>query len=113
MLIAELLTEGEFTVTVTTPLDSTARTRLEAKGPGKVMLSFFPQADYPLVWDGLDQPGVHWFPFHFAFEGKHSEDRFEFMQWAQMDHKTWKQLSDRMEKDIQLLRKTKQKKSGD
>lgn len=107
VLIAELRTEGEFTVTITTPLDSTACMRLEAKGPGIARLNFFPQADYPLVWEGIDQPGIHWFPFHFVFEDKHSEDRFEFTQWAQMDSTVWKRLSDSIKKDIQRLRRKK------
>lgn len=107
VLQAVLLTEGDFTVTVTTPLDSKASTRLEAKGPGKIMLNFFRQADYPKAWAGIDQPGVHWFPFHFVFEDKNSEKRFEFMQWTQMDYKTWKPASDQIKKDIQRLRKTK------
>ena len=111
VLKAELLTEGEFTVTVTTPLDSAAVARLEAKGPGKFVLNFFPKADYPRVWEGIDQPGVHWFPYHFLFEDNHSEKRFEFMQWAQMDYKTWKPVSERIDKDIQQIRETMQKKS--
>jgi len=110
VLKAELLTKGEFTVTVTTPLDTAACARLEAIGPGRVMLNFFPQADYPRVWEGIDQPGVHWFPFHFVFEDKHSEKRFEFTQWAQIDYKIWKPVSEQIEKDIQRIRETKQKK---
>ena len=109
VLKAVLHTEGDYTVTVTTPLDSKASARLEAKGPGRIMLNFFPQADYPLVWEGIDQPGVHWFPFHFVFEDKQSDNRFEFTQWAQMDYKTWKPASDRIKKDIEQLRKTQQK----
>ena len=111
VLKAELLTEGEFTVTVTTPLDNEAVVRFEASGPGKFVRNFFPKADYPRVWVGFDQPGVHWFPFHFLFEDNHSEKRFEFTQWAQMDYKTWKPISERIEKDIQQIRETVQKKS--
>ena len=111
VLKAELLTEGEYTVTVTTPLDKAAVARFEATGPGKFVLNFFPKADYPRVWEGMDQPGVHWFPFHFLFEDNHSEKRFQFTQWAQMDHQTWKPISERIEKDIQQIRETIQKKS--
>jgi hypothetical protein len=62
------------------------------------MLRFFPQADYPRIWEEMDQPGVHWFPFHFVFEEKQSKNRFEFTQWAQMDYETWKQMLDLNEK---------------
>jgi len=92
VLVAELIAGGQFAVTVTTPLDSSASATLEATGPGRIMLRFFPQADYPRIWEGMDQPGIHWFPFHFAFEEKQSKKRFEFTQWAQMDYSTWKEM---------------------
>ena len=92
VLVAELIARGRFAVTITTPLDSSASATLEATGPGRIMLHFFPQADYPRIWEGMDQPGVHWFPFHFVFEEKQSKKRFEFTQWAQMDYGTWKQM---------------------
>ena len=103
VLVAELLAEGQFEVTVTTPLDSSASATLNATGPGRIMLHFFPQADYPLIWEGIDQPGVHWFPFHFKFEEKQSRRFFEVIQWAQMDYETWKQmreLTERMKRDF-------------
>jgi len=98
VLVADLIARGRFAVTITTPLDSSASATLEATGPGRVMLRFFPQADYPRIWEGMDQPGVHWFPFHFVFEEKQSKNRFEFTQWAQMDYETWKQMLDLNEK---------------
>jgi len=94
VLVADLIATGQFEVTVTTPLDSSASATLKAIGPGRITLRFFPQADYPLIWDGYDQPGVHWFPFHFVFEEKQSKKRFEFTQWAQMDYSTWKEMRD-------------------
>ena len=98
VLVADLIAKGRFAVTITTPLDSSASATLEATGPGRVMLRFFPQADYPRIWEGMDQTGVHWFPFHFVFEEKQSKNRFEFTQWAQMDYETWKQMLDLNEK---------------
>lgn len=98
VLVADLIATGQFEVTVTTPLDSSASATLKATGPGRIMLRFFPQADYPRIWEGMDQPGVHWFPFHFVFEEKQSKKRFEFTQWAQMDYETWKQMLDLNEK---------------
>ncbi len=104
-LVAELKTKDQFTVTVNTPLDKTATTTLEASGPGVVRLRFFPQADYPVIWEGIDQPGVHFFPFHFVFNGKETQQRFEFTQWAQMDDRTWKEASEHIEKVKQMMRK--------
>ncbi len=101
VLVADLIARGQFDVTVTTPLDSSASVTLKAAGPGRIMLHFFPQADYPLIWEGIDQPGVHWFPFHFVFEKKRSKNRFEFTQWAQMDGTAWKQQRDLREQMIQ------------
>lgn len=114
VLVAELTTRGRFAVTITTPLDSSASATLEATGPGRIVLHFFPQADYPLIWEGIDRPGVHWFPFHFVFEEKQSKygagehtwfawadksgpKRFEFTQWAQMDDRTWKEARELVE----------------
>jgi len=105
VLIAELLAKGQFTATVTSPLDSTATATLGATGPGKIMLRFFPQSDYPLIWEGIDAPGVHWFPFHFVFEDKQSGSRFEFTQWAQIDEQTWKQTQEMVEKAKQQMLK--------
>jgi len=97
VLVANLLVEGQFEVTVTTPLDRSASAILKATGPGRITLQFFPQADYPLVWEGIDQPGVHWFPFHFRFEEKQSGFYFNVIQWAQMDDRTWKEQSELVE----------------
>lgn len=105
VLVAELLASGQFTVTVTSLLDSAATATLQATGPGRVMLRFFPQADYPLIWVGIDAPGVHWFPFHFVFEEKQSGNRFEFTQWAQIDDRTWKQTQEMVEKAKQQMLK--------
>ena len=102
VLVADLIATGQFEVTVTTPLDSSASATLKATGPGRIMLRFFPQADYPRIWEGMDQPGIHWFPFRFVFEEKQSKKRFEFTQWAQMDYETWKQmleLNEKMKRD--------------
>lgn len=98
VLVADLIATGQFEVTVTTPLDSSASAILTATGPSRIMLRFFPQADYPRIWEGIDQPGVHWFPFHFVFEEKQSKKRFEFTQWAQEDYESWKQMLDLNEK---------------
>jgi len=76
VLVADLIATGQFEVTVTTPLDSSASATLKATGPGRIMLRFFPQADYPRIWEGMDQPGIHWFPFRFVFEEKQSKKRF-------------------------------------
>ncbi len=83
--------KGQFAVTVTTPLDKSASATFEVAGPGEIDLSFFPQEKYPLIWEGIDQPGVHWFPFHFVFEEKQSKERFEFTQWLQIDSITMEQ----------------------
>ena len=98
ILVAELLARGQFSVTVTSPLDSTAIATLGATGPGRIMLRFFPQVDYPLIWEGIDAPGVHWTPFHFVFEDSEAEKRFEFTQWAQIDDATWKQTQEMVKK---------------
>ena len=98
LLRGELIARGQFAVTVTTPLDGSASATLEATGPGRIMLRFLPQADYPLIWEGIDQPGVHWFPFHFMFEEKQSKKRFEFTQWAQMDYGSWKEQRELIER---------------
>ena len=103
VLVADLIAAGQFTVTITTPVDSSASATLEATGPGKIMLQFFPQAEYPRVWEGIDQKGVHWFPFHFVFEEKQSKQRFEFTQWAQIDDRTWKEVRELTEKARQAI----------
>jgi len=107
VLFAELLAKGQFTVTVTSPLDTAATATLTATGPGKIILRFFPQADYPKIWDGIDTPGVHWFPFNFVFEDKQSGNRFEFTQWTQLDDQTWKEMQAWVEKvkQQQMLKK--------
>jgi hypothetical protein len=95
---AELRDKGRFGVTVTTALDKTASTSFEVVGPGRIGRQFFPQADYPLVWQDIDQPGTHWFPFHFVFVEKESGKRFELTQWAQIDDGTMSELRALIEK---------------
>jgi len=102
-LVAKLLATGQFTVTINTLLDSSASATLEATGPGTIKLNFFPQTGYPKIWEGIDRPGVHWFPFHFVFEEKQSKDRFEFTQWAQFDHQHWKAIHEFWEKKKQEM----------
>lgn len=105
VLVAELLVKGQFSVTVTSILDGSATATLTASGPGKVVLPFFAQADYPKVWEGIDAPGVHWFPFHFVFADDASGGRFEFTQWAQMDDRTWKEAQKMVEKARRQMQK--------
>jgi hypothetical protein len=93
---ADLIAIGLFEVTVTTPLDSSASVTRTVKGPDRIRLDFFPQDVYPLIWEGIDQPGVHWFPFHFVFEERQSKKRFEFTQWSQMDYESLKQQRELM-----------------
>lgn len=96
-LEAALLAKGQFEVTITTPLDSSASEHLSAY-TSTITLHFFPRSKYPRIWEGIDQPGVHWFPFHFVFEEKQSSKRFEFTQWAQIDYETWRESRDMVEK---------------
>ena len=98
ILTAELRDKGRFGVTVTTPLDKTASTTFEAVGPGRIARRFFSQADHPLMWQGIDQPGTHWFPFHFVFVKKDSGQRFEFTQWTQIDDRTMSEMRALIEK---------------
>jgi len=97
-LIAELKEKGSFTVTVTTPLDENISTTFEANGPGKISQTFFAKSDHPTIWEGIEDPGIHWFPFHFSFEEKTSKKRFEFTQWTQLDSKTQEQLRTMIQK---------------
>ena len=103
-LSAELKARGHFTVTVRTPLDKTASTTLDASGPGTISLHFFPKADYPTVWEGIDQPGTHFFPFQFVFEENETKTRFEFTQWAKYDERDWKEMRDQIEWAMQRIR---------
>ncbi len=98
ILTAELRDKGRFDVTVTTPLDKAASTTFEAAGPSRIARRFFPQADYPSIWQGIDQPGTHWFPFHFVFVEKESGRRLEFTQWAQIDDRTMAEMRALIEK---------------
>jgi hypothetical protein len=75
------------------------------QGPGPIRQPFFPQADVPSVWEGIDEPGIHWFPFHFVFEDTELQKRFEFTQWAQMDDRTWKEVRTQVEKAQQQIRR--------
>ena len=91
-LEADLKEAGEFTVTVTTPIDEKVSITFEVRGPGAIDRSFFPEDRYPTIWEDIDKPGIHWFPFRFSFEEKNSKKRFEFTQWAQMDFKVLLEL---------------------
>lgn len=102
-LVAKLRARGQFTVTINTLLDSSASATSEATGPGTIKLHFFPQTEYPKIWEGVDQPGVHWFPFHFVFEEKQTKNRFEFTQWAQFDGHLWKVIREDWEKRKQQM----------
>ena len=87
-LQADLKEAGEFNVTVATPIDEKLSTTFEVKGPGVIDRSFFPEDRYPTIWEDIEKPGIHWFPFHFSFEEKTSKKRFDFTQWAYLDSKT-------------------------
>lgn len=108
-LLAELTEQGRFAVVVTTPLDETASATFEVKGPGKIDAGFLPQSQFPKVWEGIDQPGVHWFPFHFVFEERESKKRFEFTQWAQIDDRTWRETRSQVERLKQEMLKKRQR----
>jgi hypothetical protein len=108
-LLAELMEQGRFVVVVTTLLDEAASATFEVKGPGKIEVVFFPQAEFPKAWEGIDQPGIHWFPFHFVFEEKESKKRFQFTQWAQIDDRTWRETRSQVERLKQEMLKKQQK----
>ncbi len=103
-LKANLKAKGQFKVTVTSLLDPAASETLSAAGPGNIVLRFFPQAKFPKVWANIDEPGVHWFPFHFVFEDQRTGRRFEFTQWAMLDDKTWKETRQMIEQAMRQLR---------
>jgi hypothetical protein len=86
LIFAQVLAQGNFVVKVTTPLDESASTSFEFTGPGKLTQSLFDCVDYPKVCAGLEQPGTHWFLFHFSFEPRGGGKGFELDQWARMDH---------------------------
>lgn len=96
--LAKLKEPGRFAVTVTSPLDDSASATFEVNGPGPIELHFFPKTDYPLVWEGIDQDGSHWFPFRFVFKEIESKKRFEFTQWSQMEGFVWKAMQAHIEK---------------
>ena len=104
MLKAKLKAKGRFSVTVTSPLDATATETLQVAGPGNITLQFLAQAKHPNVWAGIDEPGVHWFPFHFVFQEDGVSRRFEFTQWAKIDDRTWTETQQLIEKTRQTLR---------
>ena len=101
IVTAELREKGEFTVTVTTPIDERLSSKFAAKGPGKIVQRLFPRDDYPTVWEGVEEPGTHWFPFYFSFEEKASQKRFEFSQWAQIDSRRIEEIRARVQKQLE------------
>ena len=92
MLFAQVFAQGRFVVKVTTPLDESASTSFEFTGPGKLVQGLFDCAAYPKVCIGLDTPGTHWYPFHFAFEPREGGKGFELDQWARMDQLNLEEL---------------------
>ena len=105
ILVAELAEKRRFAVTVTTPLDPAASASFEVDGPGEITPDFFSQPDYSPVWEGIDRPGVRWFPFHFVFEDKESRKRFEFTQWSRIDDRMWNAVRAQRERDELTLKK--------
>lgn len=103
-LTGELKVPGHFVVTVTSHMDETVSTTFECDGPGKIDARFFPQAEFPSVWDGFGERGTHWFPFEFAFEDSTSGKAFQAMQWAQVDYRTYTQSRELFEKAMGLGR---------
>ena len=103
-LSAELKARGHFTVFVSTPLDKTASATFDASGPDTLSLRFFPKADYPMIWEGIDKPGTHYFPFHFVFEEKETKARFEFTQWSKYDDRDWEESRKQFEWAKQRMR---------
>ena len=50
------------------------------------------------MWQGIDQPGTHWFPFHFVFHEKLSGRRFEFTEWMPIDDRAVNETRELIEK---------------
>ena len=116
LLRGELKAKGHFLVTVTTPMDEKVSTTFEITGPGQVQARFFPQAAYPTVWDGADDPGIHWFPFEFSFEDRATGKSFKFTQWAQLNSRDREELRAQIEEakaQMRELRKKQQEKQPD
>ena len=105
----ELKAKGHFLVTVTSPMDDKVSTTFECSGPGQVEARFFPQAEYPTVWEGADDPGIHWFPFEFSFENRESGKTFKFTQWAQLDSRSREESRVQIEKAKALMRELRKK----
>lgn len=82
---AQLHEPGDFVVTVTTPIDSSASARFDCAGPGKIVETFFESKRYPGVWEWFGEPGTSWVPFVFSFREKNSGKEFEVMQWTAFD----------------------------
>ncbi len=85
---ARVKASGKFRVTITTPLDESASTDFEVKGPGALRRPFFPQSEFPTIWAGAQSADTAWFPFQFVFVDNKSGKRFEFTQWAELDQRT-------------------------
>ena len=83
--IAKLRKKGNFTVTVTTPIDDTLSTSFETTGPGDITQQLFDSETYPTIWTWLDDAGTTWIPFVFSFEDTQSDNRFEITQWLRFD----------------------------
>ncbi|MEE9157864.1 MAG: hypothetical protein V3U60_05705, partial [Gammaproteobacteria bacterium] len=82
---AKLRKKGNFTVTVTTPIDETISTSFETTGPGDITQQFFDSETYTTIWTWLDDSGTSWIPFVFSFEDTQSDKRFEITQWLRFD----------------------------
>jgi hypothetical protein len=104
LIQARVRAAGHFRVTITSPLDDTLSSTFEFTGPGDLRQSFFPAADYPTIWAGLDSSGTDWFPFRFEFLDAASQKRFEFVQWAQLDSATMAESRRTVEQVRELMR---------
>jgi hypothetical protein len=79
---ARLYQKGDYTVSVSTPLDDSISTSFDCAGPGEVVETFFDSERYPAVWRWFREPGTSWLPFVFHFREKHSGQEFEAVQWT-------------------------------
>jgi hypothetical protein len=81
-LMAQLHEEGNFVVTITTPIDNSISTTFECVGPGEIFQNFFKIGEYPTIWEWYREPGTSWIPFVFNFKEKQSGKEFELTQWT-------------------------------
>ena len=112
VVLARVKARGHFSVTITSPLDDTVSTTFEFTGPGDLVQSFFPAADYPTVWAGLEASDTSWFPFRFEFVDSASERRFALMQWAQLDAATLAEGRQMVEQLRQRMRQLEQRRDS-